>query len=261
MDPETDVDWHARMQVLDNQGDASILAKTHDHPTSTVGSDTDSAPETESEDLLESGSRVFASYLVGDQVEGENQHEGELQGGINGGTYQEMNQPSTVKPESSPFVFVASNITGMSCKVENAVNSEVNMMSNNHQEQNVTKVQQNEKRFGCELCPYRAKRRQHIKSHMVSHKRRQLLLGEAGKIKCPKCDYSHDDQFYVNCHIKLHHEGAGQLICPQCDFSSRTTYRLLTCSYLSTVILSHLRTMLPESSSCPQPTQRPNHAT
>ena len=25
--------------------------------------------------------------------------------------------------------------------------------------------------------------------------------------------------------------------------------------------LSHLRTMLPESSSCPQPAQRPNHAT
>ena len=31
--------------------------------------------------------------------------------------------------------------------------------------------------------------------------------------------------------------------------------RILTAS------LSHLRTMLPESSSCPQPAQRPNHAT
>ena len=32
-------------------------------------------------------------------------------------------------------------------------------------------------------------------------------------------------------------------------------------SYLSTASLSHLRTMLPESSSCHQPAQRPNHAT
>ena len=46
MDHETDVVWHARMQVLDNQGDASISANTHDHLTSTdynqdqsVGSD------------------------------------------------------------------------------------------------------------------------------------------------------------------------------------------------------------------------------
>ena len=29
----------------------------------------------------------------------------------------------------------------------------------------------------------------------------------------------------------------------------------------STASLSHLRTMLPKSSSCPQPAQRPNHAT
>ena len=215
MDPETDVDWHARMQVLDNQGDASIPAKTYDHLTSTdynqdqpVGSDTDSAPETESEDLLESGSRLFANHLVSDHVEGANLLEGELQDGISGESYhQDMNLPSTVKPESSPLVFVASNIPGMSYEVvKNAMNSEVNKISkisNNHQEQspNVTKVQQNEKRFGCELCPYRAKRRQHIKSHMVSHKRRQLLLGEAGKIKCPKCDYSHDDQINVN--VKL----------------------------------------------------------
>ena len=33
------------------------------------------------------------------------------------------------------------------------------------------------------------------------------------------------------------------------------------CLYLHTASLSHLRTMLPESSSCPQPAQRPNHAT
>ena len=31
--------------------------------------------------------------------------------------------------------------------------------------------------------------------------------------------------------------------------------------HYSTASLSHLRTMLPESSSCPQPAQRPNHAT
>ena len=38
--------------------------------------------------------------------------------------------------------------------------------------------------------------------------------------------------------------------------------RLLTVSSLrSTASLSHLRTMLPESSSCLQPAQRPNHAT
>ena len=32
-------------------------------------------------------------------------------------------------------------------------------------------------------------------------------------------------------------------------------------SVLFTASLSHLRTMLPESSSCPQPAQWPNHAT
>ena len=131
-----------------------------------------------------------------------------------------------------------------------------------------------EKPFACELCPYRASRKQHIKvnqtyispriinpdnpcisprsiacyalnisdihsllrqsrlrysliqSHMETHKRRQLLQGEAGKIKCPQCDYSHDDQFYIDCHVKLHHEGAEKLVCPHCDFSSLTTYRL-----------------------------------
>ena len=64
-----------------------------------------------------------------------------------------------------------------------------------------------------------------FQSHMETHKRRQLLQGEAGKIKCPQCDYSHDDQFYIDCHVKLQHEGAEQLICPHCDFSSQTTYR------------------------------------
>ena len=62
---------------------------------------------------------------------------------------------------------------------------------------------------------------------METHKRRQLLQGEAGKIKCPQCDYSHDDQFYIDCHVKLHHEGAEKLVCPHCDFSSLTTYRFL----------------------------------
>ena len=33
------------------------------------------------------------------------------------------------------------------------------------------------------------------------------------------------------------------------------------CVCMCTASLSHLRTMLPESSSCPQPAQRPNHAT
>ena len=35
----------------------------------------------------------------------------------------------------------------------------------------------------------------------------------------------------------------------------------MMCTSSSTGSLSHLRTMLPESSSCPQPAQRPNHAT
>lgn len=84
-----------------------------------------------------------------------------------------------------------------------------------------------EKPYSCEVCPYRASRKQHIKSHMETHRRRQEQ-GPKGEHECERCDFAHDDKFYLECHVKLQHEGAQVLVCDLCEFSSTTTYRYVT---------------------------------
>ncbi len=84
-----------------------------------------------------------------------------------------------------------------------------------------------EKPFGCELCPYRASRKQHIKSHMETHRRR-AAAGPRGPHQCNICDYSHAEKFYVESHIKMQHEGHEKVECPHCEFSAVTTYRYVS---------------------------------
>ena len=62
-----------------------------------IGSDTDSAPESESEDHLVPGSRLSNSHLASDQVEGGKRLEDELQDGINCDDNQEAN-PGNNRP-------------------------------------------------------------------------------------------------------------------------------------------------------------------
>lgn len=81
-----------------------------------------------------------------------------------------------------------------------------------------------EKPYGCQQCPYRASRKQHLKSHMETHKRREEK-GRTGEHKCETCDYSHDDKFYLDCHVKMKHEGVTELNCELCEFISPVAHR------------------------------------
>ena len=56
-------------------------------------------------------------------------------------------------------------------------------------------------------------------------------------------------------------QGKGLLVLLRLDKNLRPRLRVQIPHKTITASLNHLRTMLPESSSCPQPTKRPIHAT